>query len=260
MQTGAGMVFSSTDWFITDAGIIGCETTIAGIKNKPHVLKSPIFCRVRQAMQYGKTIDEYISYLKTDNSGDYSCSWLFGNTNTGEIARVELGINNISVERTKSGAFIGMNGPIDTDFRYKETTNVIGFDDIHTSIGARRVRLEELVYDKYYGKITTSVAKKIISDHYDIFKERDMGPTSSLSICKHVERDGDAKHRPYDLRGVYDGKVVDSKMAQKGRFLGRFGSSCGRTFSIKRHIREHPEYKEYEGMVDDIVGYPWVLL
>ena len=265
MQTAPGLISSTTDWFITDAGMIGCETTIAGIRHKPRLMESPHFCRIREAMQYGRSIDDYISIMKKHNAGDYSCAWLFGDIKTGEIARLELGIIESSVDRTFNGAFIGANEVVNPALSAIETTNDIGLNNPATSVGSRHSRLEFLVNQKYYGKLDAKLAKKIIADHYDMYLHRDVGATSVRTICKHVESanpkiNGTNPRRAYDLRGAYDGKVVTSKMAARGEFWARFGSSCGRAFYIKKHVKKHPQYKKYLGMVDDLPSHPWVVV
>jgi len=254
MQTAPGLISSTTDWFVTDAGIIGCETTIGGIKNKPRMLESPYFCRIREAMQYGKTIDDYFIIMKTNNAGDYSCSWLFGDINTGEIARLELGINNVLEERTNNGYYIGMNSPINDAFRINETDDTQHKNSKY-SVGSRYIRLEQLLEK---GGVTIDSSRKIISDHYDIYENK-MKP-SIHTICKHPELDGSGIEKPYAIRGAVDGKVVSSSMAQRGEFYGRFGSSCGRAFSIKQHIKNHPEYKEYAEFVVDFPSQDWTVL
>jgi hypothetical protein len=89
--------------------------------------------------------------LLKENSGDYANSWLFGDINTNEILRLELGLKYHSTERTKNGYFIGFNAPYDPRIRNLECANT-GFDDIRRHQGARRVRLDDLM-DEYKGKI-----------------------------------------------------------------------------------------------------------
>ena len=96
-----GWIWSGTDFFVTSAGIIGTETTIGGFIAYENNI--PISCRIRNAMQYGKNLDDYEKMLLEGNSGDYANSWLFGDTNTNEIMRIELGLRFHNTERTKNG-------------------------------------------------------------------------------------------------------------------------------------------------------------
>lgn len=256
MQTAAGLISSTTDWFITDAGLVGCETTISAVKHKPRILESPYFCRIRHAMQYGRSLEQYFSIMKTDNAGDYSGSWLFGDINTGEIARLELGVHGHVSEKTKNGYYYGMNSAMNTAFRMNET-----YDTQHNnpkySVGSRAIRLKQLL-ERGGPKITAATARKIIADHYDVYENR-IHP-GIHTICKHVELDGSGIETPYAMRGAFDGKVLTSSMVHRGVFWARFGSSCGRKFSAAAHIKKHPEYKQYSDYIVDLPSYKWTVL
>ena len=115
--------------------------------------------------------------------------------------------------------------------------------------------MNHLLNEEYYGKINTKNAKLIISDHYDALLATNT--MTSRTICKHSELDHFTDYKPV---GCTDGKVVDSKMAKKMEFYGRFGSSCGRTFSAKTHIREHPQYKKWAPYLNDIPKHKWTRL
>ena len=73
MQTFPGGIWSSTDFFVTSAGFMGTETTIGGFT--AFEANAPICVRARKAMEYSKTLDDYVKYLKEGNSGDYANTW-----------------------------------------------------------------------------------------------------------------------------------------------------------------------------------------
>lgn len=255
MQTSPGLIASISDWFICSTGIVGCETTISGINYVPD-FGTPFFCRIREAMQYGKTLDDYVKIMLKHNAGDYACSWLFGDINTNEIMLFELGLKNHSVQRTKNGLFYGMNSVMDDNFRKKET-NDIDHNNISISVGARNNRLNELLNKKYYGKINLSIGKTVMSDHYDTYLNR--YEPNSRSICKHLETSIEhCKTQPFYPRGCTDAKVVNTEMAKNMMFLGRFGSGCGRKFSVKKHVKEHPEWKHWGAHLNDFKGENWI--
>jgi len=249
MQTSAGLVWSTTDWFLSKSGIIGCETTIADINYKPDFLHGdPLFCRIRMAIQYGESLDDYISIMLKNNAGDYACSWLFANIKNGEIMRFEIGKKIHNVERTFNGVYYGMNSPFDPILREKETNNH-DFYNIKTSSGMRNQRLNYLLNDKYFGKITIHSAKKIISDHVDL-SNKSIGKPNNNTICKHSE----IVPPKFKLFGTTDGKVTSTELAKNLNFFGRFGSACGkRNFSVKNHSK----YKHY---LRDIHKWNWTLL
>lgn len=255
MQTSPGFIASGTDWFLCSSGIIGCESTISEITYKAE-FGTPYFCRIRQAMQYGKSLDEYVEIMLDKNAGDYPCSWFFGDINTNEIMMLELGLNIHSVQRTTNGVFYGMNSVHNYELRMEETADRT-YDDKKEN--SRKFRLDYLLNDKYFGKIDTENAKKILADHYDSDLKEHV--RNKRSICAHYEYDGtraNNHHTYHDLYGCTDGKVVDTQMVKKLQFEGRFGSSCGRYFYIQDHIMKYPRYKEWSQYVSDFPTEPWI--
>ena len=255
MQTSPGLVCSSSDWFMTSAGIIGCETTISAINYDADFEHGvPYFFRIRKAMETGQTLDDYVSIMEKQNAGDYPCSWLLGDTNNGTIMRFELSKNATSVATTNDGVYYGMNSAISPEIRLLETDDS-GLNDIMKSSGSRNSRLEYLLMEKYYGKINVTTAKKIIADHYDSGKNQyRMG---IRGICKHRECE---EKEDFDLSGATDGKVVDSKMARELKFEGIFGSSCGRPFKKKDYVKKMKETKMWKDALQDVPKYKWVEL
>jgi hypothetical protein len=257
MQCSAGNIASGVDWFICSSGIMGCETTIYGINYKP-IFGSPFFCRIRKAMQYGKTIDDYVDIMLKNNAGDYACSWLLGNTKNNEIACFEIGLKEHSIQKTFNGLYYGMNSTIDNHLRTIETID----NDIYnitTTTGSRRLRMNQLLNNQYYGKITMSIAKKILADHYNVYKKREA--PNSRSICRHSEVDGESvSSSPFYPFGTTDGKVVNTAYAKKMQFIGRFGHCCGKPFDKKSFLKKHPEYKSWENVLMNMKANDWTLL
>jgi hypothetical protein len=257
MQCSPGFIASGTDWFLSKTGIIGCETTISEI-NYNLSFGTPYFCRIRQAIQYGKTLDDYVDIMLKKNAGDYACSWLFGNIHTNEIMLFELGLKKHAVRRTKDGVYYGMNSAIDFELRTTETNDKTLFD-LTTSSGARNARFNQLLNNEYYGKINLQNAQCILSDHYDSLLKKTV--MNSRSICKHVELTvRKNKKKSYYPFGCVDGKVVDSTLAKKLAFIGRFGSSCGRVFRVQSYVRKHTQYKKWQNDLADFSKTDWTLL
>jgi hypothetical protein len=260
MQTCACWIWSGTDFFVTANGIIGTETTIGGFTKYENNV--PIMYRIRNAMQYGQNLDDYEKMLLDGNSGDYANSWLFGDINTNEIMRIELGLKYYNVERTSNGFFIGFNAPYDPKIRNLECNNS-GFYDIRRHQGARLVRLNELM-DEHKGKINIEIAKKIIADHYDVYLEKDDNPCSR-TVCSHYDLDAREymsqadRPKPYSPHGACDGTVVDSEMAKNMSFCGRFGNSCGIPFSNKEFFEKHIQWRTFKPYVFDRPTQPWIV-
>jgi hypothetical protein len=258
MQTSPCWIWSGADFFVTAKGIIGTETTIGGFY--PYEKKYPIAYRIRQAMQYGDTLDDYCKILLHENSGDYANSWLFGDTNTNEILRIELGLKYHNIERTKNGFFIGFNAPYDERIRNLEVNNS-GFYDIRRHQGARMVRLGDLM-DENKGKLNIEVAKKIIADHYDVYLKKEDNPCSR-TVCSHYDLDAREymsqadRPKPYSPHGAVDGIVCDTKLAKNMSFIGRFGNSCGTPFIANDFFKEHRQYEKFEPYIKDRLTEPW---
>ena len=258
MQTSPCWIWSGTDFFVTAKGIIGTETTIGGFI--PYEKRFPIGYRIRQAMQYGNSLDEYCEILLHENSGDYANSWLFGDTNTNEILRIELGLKYHNIERTNNGYFIGFNSVYDERIRNLEIQNS-GFYDIRRHQGARMVRLGDLM-DEHKGKINIEIAKKIISDHYDVYLLKDNNPCSR-TVCSHYDLDAreymsqENRPKPFAPHGAVDGIVCDTSLAKKMSFIGRFGNSCGISFDKEEFCKKHRQYEKFCPYLKDRPTEPW---
>ena len=256
-QGAPGYIFSGTDFFTSSSGIFGTETTLGGFNAYEN--KDPICCRIRQAMQYGNTLDEYVAYLTKNNSGDYASTWYFGDTNTNEIMRIELGLKYTPVERTKNGYFIGFNAAYDPRIRNLESVNS-GYDDIRRHQGARRVRLEQLMRE-HKGAIDENVAKQIIADHYDVYLNKIN--LCSRTVCSHYELDDRAfmsqsdRPKPYAPRGAVDGKVVTSDLARELKFMGIWGSSCGTPFYKDEFCERNLQWESLKPYLHDRISQPW---
>jgi hypothetical protein len=256
MQTSPGFICSGMDWFICDNGIIGCESTIGDINYNPE-FGAPYYCRIRQAMQYGNSLDDYVKIMLENNAGDYPCSWFLGDTKRKEIMMFELAFKTHSVERKREGVFYGVNSVMDPKMRSKETVDK-DFGNTETSSGARNMRMHYLLFEKYAGKMTIANAKKIITDHYDVYLDENTDG-NSRTVCKHIDNINANRDDHYPF-GCTDGKVVDTKLARTMSFIGRFGLPCGQSFSAKKHILKHPKYKKWEPYLEDMPSRPWSIL
>jgi hypothetical protein len=214
MQTAPGLICSSTDWFITSAGIIGCETTLkqtdAPVFNSNKV---PYFFRIRKAMERGTMMDDYVEIMSANNAGDYGCQWLFGNVNTGHIMQLELTLNQKTVTMQTSGFFVGAN------------MSSWAPETINTRNGARYQRLLDLIGNK--DSISLDYAKRVLADHYDIYAKK--VKRGKRTICSHKECEQHNKKNA----GAVDGKVVNTELAKEMLFMGKFGSSCNTTRRLK---------------------------
>jgi hypothetical protein len=257
MQSMAGLIHSGTDFFVTSAGLVGSETTIADFF--PFDEKGiPEFSRMRSATQYASTIDEWCEIMKKGNNGGLANAWLIGDVNTNEIARLELGLKYVGFEKKKDGYFAGAN--IAQDIKILRFETKTKESDIKMSGAARMVRWNQLLKENA-GKINLEIAQTFESDHFDSY----LGiiKPGSRTLCAHYYLDSNVQtpgwDEPFYPSGVMDGKVIDSKMAKQMSFLARWGSSCGTPFDAKAFLEEHPQYEWMTGLLKDRPTQPWTV-
>ncbi|MBU7048090.1 MAG: hypothetical protein HXS54_16775 [Theionarchaea archaeon] len=263
MQAAPGFIESLTDFFVTDAGIMGTETSIGGFSLYDED-EMPEFIRVRKAMQYANNLGEFVNIMKKKNNGGYANSWLLGNFKTNDIMRFELGLKFCNIEMNPSnGYFVGFNAPMDPRIRNLECFNT-GYADIRRHQGAIQVRLGQLMKE-YNGKITCEVAQKVLADHQDVYpceNKRRINPCSR-TVCGHYELDDRAYMsdsslpKPYQPKGAIDGKVCSSSMAEKLSFWARWGNSCGMPFNAEKFLFDHPQWEYLRGYLFDRPSQDW---
>ena len=259
MQSFPGGIHSGTDVFVTSRGLFGTETTMGGFHAYEN--KDPVCCRIRRAMQYGDTMDDYVAMLTEGNSGDYANAWLFGDTRTNEIMRLELGLKYVNVERTKNGYFVGFNVAFDPRIRNLESSNT-GWDDLRRHQGARRVRLQQMM-EEHKGRLDVETAKRLIGDHYDTYLNK-INPCSRTT-CSHYDLDAREfmsqadRPKPFQPRGAVDGMAVDTATAKRMQLWGRWGSSCGMGFYKDAFCDRNMIWDSYRPYLHDRPPQPWTL-
>jgi len=257
MQSFAGLIHSGTDFFVTNAGLVGSETTMGGFFpfDENGV---PEFARMRHATQYASTIDEWCEMMKLGNNGGYANAWLIGDINTNEIARFELGLKYVGFEKKKDGYFTGSNVTENLQILRFETK--INENDIKNTAIARRVRWKQLMKESE-GKVNIDLAKKFVADHYDSYLNK--AEPDSRTLCSHGELDPDIKTPGLDMPfypwGAVDAKVLDSKMAKQMSFSAKWGSACDISFDAKTFLELHPQYDWTTGLLKDRPMRKWTI-
>ena len=254
-QTEPGWIHSGTDFFITDAGLVGSETTIGDFEGF-ETNAVPEFSRMRRATQDADSIDQWCETMKQGNNGGYANAWLLGNINTHEIARLELGLKAVALEKKKDGYFVGSN--------VAENLKILRFDtnaketDIRSSSVARRVRWKQLM-KQYAGRIDLASAKEFEADHLDTYLHKK--EPSGRTLCGHFDLQGEPAGNwpgvPYGCSGTVDAKVVDATMAKSMSFTARWGSACGRAFDARQYLADHPQFDYMTGILKSRPSEPW---
>lgn len=252
MQTKPGWIHSGSDFFITDAGLVGTETTIGGFG---HFSEKgvPEFARMRRAAQDAGSIDAWCAIMRTGNNGGYANAWLIGDVKTGEIARLELGLQYVGFERTKDGAFTGSNIAENLSVLRLETD--VNDNDIRLPSVARRIRWKQLMTENA-GKIDVAVAQSMLADCYDVCTRKNL-PSGRTLAGHHEEDAGLEGGTPFYPAGAFDCKVVDSAMARKMSFAARWGSADGTGFDADKFIADHPQFDWMAGLLKSRPIEPW---
>jgi hypothetical protein len=249
-----GWIHSGDDFGVNAAGIAITETTITKFEGfDPNGI--PEFVRARKAMQYSSSIDDFARIMKTGNNGGYANNWLVADRKTNEIASLELGLKNVTLQRTKDGYFVGTNRPDNEKLLREETT--FDIHDMGLSPNSRRVRAVELM-QKNKGKIDVALGKKYLSDHYDSFEKKEQ--PSERTLCGHIDlssRGIEPWQPKYGPAGAVEAKVMDSTMAAGMSFEAASGHSCGIDFKAAEHIRKHPEFAWQKDLLRDMKSQPW---
>jgi hypothetical protein len=252
-----GLIHSGDDFGINSAGLAITETTITGFKGfDPAGI--PEFVRARKAMQFAATIDDFDRIMREGNNGGYANAWLVADTRTGEIARLELGLRNVTLERTRDGSFVGANFPVNPKLAAEETKFKV--DDPSLSANARRVRAQEILKANE-GKVDVALAKRYLSDHYDAYEKKDDAP-SERTLCGHVDLSSRGMgdwFGAWGPAGTVQSKVADAAMVGRMALEAAMGHPCGRTWQAGPHLEQHADYAWARPLMRDLVAGPWTL-
>jgi hypothetical protein len=255
MQSVPGYVHSSTDFWLTGAGLVIAETSLNVNGFDPKGL--PEFVRVRRACQHADSIRAWRDLFRFGNNGGYVNTWLLGDARRGEIAAYELTLNHDEMQPIrKSGYYASCNIPLAVPIRNLDNAGPSGYDNIQKS-GARRLRFEQLL-EKHRGKIDAETAKAILADHYDVYLEA-VAP-SGRTICGHFDNDDGRHgggHGPYYPWGSLDAKVTTGELARRMTLLACWGRACGMPLDVNQFLRDHAQYQWLDGYMKDRPTQPW---
>lgn len=252
-----GLIHSGDDFAVNTAGIVITETTITAFHGYD-MNGVPEFVRARKAMQYSASIDDVARIFKDGNNGGYANDWLIADTHKNEIASLELGLKNVTLERKTDGYFVGSNFPISEKLTAEETT--FPTKDMSVSANARHKRWEQLMAQNK-GKIDVGMAQTFLADHVDSVTGKT--EASERTLCGHVDlssRGMGAWQAAYGTAGAVQNKATDSEMAEKMSFTAAAGHACGMDFIAAKHLREHPDLAWEKPELRDMKAYPWTVI
>jgi len=246
MDALCGMIHSGSDYAINSGGMMLCETTISGFHGfDPNGI--PEFMRMRKAIQYANSIDDMARIFKTGNNGGYANTWLIGDANTNEIAKLELGLKNVILSRTKSGFYVGSNFPEDPKLIKEEVTWFSPDPKVNGCMRRKQRWTTLLTQNK--GLVDEEKAQEFLADTYDEVFNRQGASDSTL--CGRTDGFG-------GLSGAVNTKVATSASVKKMSLWARMGFSDGSELIAKDFFAKFPNAKASQPFLRDIKRRPWV--
>jgi hypothetical protein len=251
-----GLIHSGDDFVVSSGGLMITETTISNFSGfDPAGIAE--FVRARKAAQYADSIDSFARIMIEGNNGGYANNWLIGDRKTGEIASLELGLKNVTLQRTTDGYFVGSNFPVNPKLIAEETS----FDpaDKGASANARHIRWDQLMAESK-GKIDAAMARTFLSDHHDSFTGKN--DPNERTLCGHIDlspRGVPGWVGPHAPAGAVQAKVADSKMAGELSFDAAMGHSCGLSFRASAFLRKNRQSRWLRPYLKDLPSQPWTM-
>ena len=254
MDGAPGLIHSADDFGINTAGIVITETTITGFSGfDPNGI--PEFVRARKAMQYSASIDDFARLMTDGNNGGYANNWLVADRKNNEIASLELGLKNVTLQRTRDGFFVGSNYPANPKLAKEETD--FDVNDKSLSANARRIRWLTLM-EQNKGKIDVASGQKFLADHFDSYEGKESA--GERSLCGHVDlspRGMGTWQAPYAPAGTVQNKITDAAGASKLTLYAALGHACGLHFKSQEHLAKHTEYGWMKDILRDMPARGW---
>jgi hypothetical protein len=230
MQTYPGGIQSGLDYYLNDAGLIVCETTIR--QTHFNADGKPVGARIRQALQYAENIDKAVEILKSANNGLYTNEWLLADVKTNEIAMLELGTHKSRLRRSSKnewfagteGFYWGCNNTKDLQVRMETVPSVN--DRPHNVVWRPSNRDQKWLelYQRHKGKIDADFGRLAFT-------------TPPLASYHSL-----------------DAKYTTSDMAKDLKTWAIFGPPLGKTWQPTEDERH--KYTE----IRPLVSNPWVVL
>ncbi len=230
MQTYPGGIQSGLDYYMNDAGLLVCETTIR--QTRFDIQGLALASRIRQALQYADSIDKAVDILKKANNGLYTNEWLLGDIKTNEIAMFALGTAKSKLYRSSKnewfggteGFYWGCNNVKDLEVRLETIPGVQARPANMVWRPSDRDKVWLRLYQQHKGKIDAGFGKEAFT-------------TPPIAAYHSL----DAKYTTTDLaRGL--------------KTWALFGPPLGRTWEPSQDERRR--YPEARPMVSN----PWTIL
>jgi hypothetical protein len=198
-QTFPGGIHSGSDFYISDAGLIVGETTVAQTPYDDE--GTPQSNRIRKAMQYSDSIDDFVKIMTHHNNGQYTNEWPFAEAKSGEAGIFLLGTHKWRLWRSSEGDFPGGL----TDFYWCNNNN--------KDLEVRKeyiVNAENAPYDLMFRPWNRDLA-------FNDFYHQNKGKIDSIAVANLWASS------PINRAHACDGKITTGDMADQLVFLAHYG-------------------------------------
>ena len=230
MQTYPGGIQSGLDYYMNDAGLLVCETTLT--QTRFEVTGMSVASRIRQALQYADGIDGAVEILGKANNGLYTNEWLLADIKTNEIAMFELGTARSRLYRSSKhewfggteGFYWGCNNTKDLQVRLETVPGVGARPANMVWRPSDRDKMWLRLFGKHKGKIDAGFGREAFT-------------TPPLAAYHSL-----------------DAKFTTTELARGLKTWALFGPPLGRTWTpTEEERRNYPE-------VRPLVSNPWTVL
>jgi hypothetical protein len=230
MQSYPAGIQSGLDYYMNDAGLLVCETTLA--QTRFDIRGMSVASRIRQVLQYADGIDKAVAILEKANNGLYTNEWLLADIKTNEIAMFELGTFKTKLYRSSrhewfggtEGFYWGCNNTKDLQVRLETIPGVNGRPANVVWHPSDRDKTWVHLFHKHKGKIDAGFGKEAFT-------------TPPLAAYHSL-----------------DAKYTTTAMAKDLKTWALYGPPLGRTWRPTRE--EWQRYPEIRPMVSN----PWTVL
>jgi hypothetical protein len=230
MQSYPAGIQSGIDYYLNDAGLLVCETTIAQTRFDIEGMTEA--SRIRECLQYADSIDQAVEILKKGNNGLYTNEWLLADIKTNEIAMFELGTFKTKLYRSSKnewfggteGFYWGCNNTKDLDVRLETIPGVKGRPANVVWRPTDRDKTWQQLFNDHKGKIDVAFGKLAFT-------------TPPLAAYHSL-----------------DAKFTTTDLAKELKSWALFGPPLGRTWEPT------PEERSRFPEVRPMVSNPWTIL
>ncbi len=191
------------------------------------------------------SIDDFARIMKDGNNGGYANNWLVADRKTNEIASLELGLKNVTLQRTKDGYFVGSNFPGESEAGQGRDRFRRQRQEQQRERPARALAAPD---GAEQGQDRRGRGRAIPGRPLRYLRRQDRPRASAPCAATSTFRRAacGAWQPPYAPAGAVQNKVTDAAGAERCRSRPRWAMPAGLHFKAADHLAKHPEFAWYQ--------------